>query len=296
MHKIVSPSAQGYPIIVYQSEKTRAINVGYIHKEKKKESFIPGRLLFGPLRETITSQAMIETFQLPEMQKILKKYIPQQISTITLLRETIACHLNLSLYQAGIKNHYGDAYIGATHIKGKGEIKTAYLYENTEGLNPHGLWIMSDSFCIGRNLIATMNSLLSKFHPDEILFIGTLTSRRGINAVGEVIAAHHIPTSFVAWGALFGVDEKTLYDMPWGHNDTEPLDLRDQQTFVSMYGPKLCVGGDFGNNYYSPTVALDLYKAQLKDHGITPKFPTVQELRRTYKPGELWEYNEITDP
>jgi hypothetical protein len=203
------------------------------------------------------------------------------------LRETLSCQLGVALYSIGVPSHFGDAYIGATHIKGDGEIRTAYLYENTEGLIPDGLWIIGESFCLGRNLAETMKSLLSKFTPAEILFIAPLASKRAIDYVGGIIAEKHIPTTYVAWGGLFGVDEVTLYDMPWGHKDTVPEDERDKQTFLNIYGPNLCVGGDFGNNYYSPTIAKKLYEDQLKEHSIIPNIPTAQEIQQIYSRDEI---------
>lgn len=281
------PSKYHQPIIILQSPHSRAINVGFLTKRKGGEKFIPGRLNFGPQREDDTYKATIESLKLPQITKLLKKYKPEKISTITVLRETLACRLGSALAAVGMQNHYGDAFIGATHIKGDGKIRTAYLYENTEGLTPDGLWIIAESFCIGRNLAATMNSLLSKFHPREILFIAPIASRRAINVVGGIIAKKHIPTTYVAWGGLFGVDEKTLYDMPWGHPDTEPLDLRDKNVFLSMYGSKLCVGGDFGNSYYSPILARKLYEEQLKEHHITPNLPTAKKILGVYRAGEI---------
>ena len=281
------PSTNNQPIIVLQSATSRALNVGYLLKKNGERQFIPCRLNFGYHREENTYQATLESLKIPLVSKILKKYKPKDISTITVLRETLACRLGSALAEVGVKNHYGDAFIGATHIKGNGDIKTAYLYENTEGLTPNGLWIIGESFCIGRNLAVTMKSLLSKFKPKEILFIAPIASRRGINLVGDIIAKKNIPTTFVSWGALFGVSEKTLYDMPWGHADTEPLDVRDQKLFISMYGPDLCMGGDFGNNYYSPSLAKELYEEQLKEFSIKPNFPTFKEIMKTYSSHEI---------
>ena len=257
--KSFPPSDHNQPIIVLQSPHSRSLNVGFLTKLNGATQFVPGRLNFGPRREDDTYQATIDSLKIRPVSKILKKYKPEEISTVTVLRETLACRLGSALMAVGMENHYGDAFIGATHIKGDGKIRTAYLYENTEGLTQNGLWIIAESFCVGRNLAATMNSLLSKFRPREILFIAPIASRRAINAVGGIIARKNIPTTFVAWGALFGVDEKTLYDMPWGHRDTEPLDSRDREVFISMYGPRLCVGGDFGNNYYGQVLARQLY-------------------------------------
>src|SRR5690349_864507 len=133
-------------VYTFTSPFIRAMQVGYI----KKDSFIPGRLNFGVERQLHTFEATKESLKLPEIAAILKKYSPKQISTITVLRETLCCQLGVSLYEEGINNHFGDAYIGATHIKGDGEIRTAYLYENTEGLTPDGLWVIGESFCLGR--------------------------------------------------------------------------------------------------------------------------------------------------
>jgi hypothetical protein len=285
--KLFPPSTHRQPIIILQSPHSRALNVGYLTKRNGTARFVPCRLNFGTRREDDTYQATVQSLNLPQVAKILKKYKPDEISTVTVLRETLACRLGSALAAVGIKSHYGDAFIGATHIKGEGKIRTAYLYENTEGLTPHGLWIIGESFCIGRNLAATMRSLLSKFKPKEILFIAPIASRRAINRVGSIIAKKHIPTTYVSWGALFGVNEQTLYDMPWGHPDTEELDPRDRKVFISMYGPRLCVGGDFGNNYYSPQLARQLYEEQLKEHHIKPRFPSVKEILKLYRRGEL---------
>lgn len=281
------PSVHTHTIFVLQSPESRAITVGFLAKKNGKLSFIPGRLHFGAPRMVDTYKATVQSLAQPPIKRILTRYKPEHISTITVLRETLACNLPLALNDVGITNYYGDAYIGASHIKDNGPIRTAYLYENTEGLTPHGLWIIADSICMGRNLVATLESLLKKFAPKEILFVCPIASRLGINNVGAVIAKHKIPTTFVAWGALFGVDKKTLYDMPWGHPDTEPLDKRDQDLVVSMYGTKLCMGGDFGNAYYCPSLALDLYKDQLRSVPIKPKIPTVKQVLSIYKHGEI---------
>ncbi len=287
MKRYTTHSIHHHPIYTFSSANTRAMQVGYIQTSKKAQTFVPGRLNFGVIRQKDTFESTKESLQLPEISMILSKYSPDQISSVTLLRETISCDVGRALFEIGVHNHFGDAFIGATHIKGDGDIRTAYLYENTEGLTPDGLWIIAESFCIGRNLAETMKSLLSKFSPKEIIFVAPLASRRAINFVGEIIASKNIPTSYVAWGGLFGVDEKTLYDMPWGHQDTEPADERDKDTFIKMYSKDLCVGGDFGNNYYSPTIARALYHEQLKEHAITPKIPTIQELLQIYKSEEL---------
>lgn len=284
-YKTFSPSKYNQPIYVFQSPRTRAINVGFIDKAKNK--FVPGRLNFGVQRELDTAAATIQSLKLLPIKRIIKRFVPRDISTVTVLRETLACRLGRALFEIGATPHFGDAFIGASHIKGDGTIKTAYLYENIEGLTPNGLWIIADSICIGRNLAATMKSLLSKFHPKELLFIAPICSRVGINNIGAICAQNKIPTTFVAWGALFGVDAKTLYDMPWGHPDTEPLDKRDQDLMVSIYGKNLCMGGDFGNNYYCLSLALKLYHAQLKQHQIKPKIPTATEVLNIYKSAEI---------
>ena len=283
--RLFAPTNKGHQIIVLQSPESRALNVGSILVAKNKKIFTPGRLTLAHTREHLTYTTTVQSLQQPQVKKILAR--AKSISTITILRETLACRLGSALFEVGISRHYGDAFIGATHIKGDGDIKTAYLYENTEGLTPDGLWILADSICMGRNTSRAFSSLLAKFHPREILVLGPIASRRGINIISDVIATHAIPTTFVAWGALFGVDEKSLYDMPWGHKDTEPLYDRDQQFFLDMYGPKLCVGGDFGNDYYSPELAIDLYKTQLRDHSITPHIPSVSEALKVYTKKEL---------
>jgi hypothetical protein len=287
MYKQFTLSLPHQTIHSFSSAYTRALTVGYIQNYGKTQNFIPARCNLGVLRQKDTFEATKESLNIPQIDTILKTYVPQKISTVTLLRETLSCNLSQSLFDHGIHNHYGDAFIGATHIKGAGEIKTAYQYENTEGLVPDGLWLIAESFCLGRNLRETMNSLLSQFTPKEIIFVAPLASRRAIEYVGAIIAQKNIPVSYVSWGGLFGVDEKTLYDMPWGHKDTQPVDERDRQTFLKMYGPNLCVGGDFGNNYYSPSIAQELYEGQLKEHDVTPLIPSVEEIMTIYKQEEI---------
>lgn len=283
----VRSSKYDQPIILLQSPESRALNVGFIQKSGKTKRFVPGRLNFGPQREVDTYRAAVRTLQLSDVRKILGKYPPAAISTVTVLRETLACRLGSALTEIGLAGHFGDAFIGASHIKGKGEVKTAYFYENIEGLVNHGLWVIAESICVGRNLVATLDSLLSKFRPQEILMICPIASREGINHVGKIIEHHKVSATFVAWGALFGVDAVTKYDMPWGHPDTEPLDKRDQNLVVSMYGDKLCMGGDFGNNYYCPPLARKLYHEQLNKYHIHPKIPPVMKIERIYQTGEI---------
>lgn len=283
----VHPSSHHHSIIILQSPHSRAINVGYLQKKKDKVQFIPGRLNFGAQREHDTYEATVQSLQIPAIRKILRRYKPEEISTVTVLRETLSCQLGNALAAVGIRQHYGDAFIGASHIKDHGPIRTAYLYENVEGLTDKGIWVIADSICIGRNLVATMTSLLSNFHPKEIVFISPIASREGVDRIGALTAADNIPTTFVAWGALFGVDQKTRYDMPWGHTQTEPLDRRDQALMVSTYGTKLCMGGDFGNNYYCPPLALKLYKQQLREHRIKPNIPAASSILKIYRHSEI---------
>ena len=264
-------------VILFQSPASRAITVGFIQKNGKKQTFIPGRLNFGADRMQDTLAAMNQTLQTSPIKKILKKYKLTQISTVTVIREALAYHLPLALHQAGIKHHYGDAFVGATHNKKNKTITTDYSYENLEGLCPNGLWIVADSICMGRNLFATMTSLLKKHRPKELLYICPIASKRGIEYIGSISKKRNIPTTFVAWGALFGVGDN-LYDMPWGHKDTIALDERDRELFVQMYGPKLCVGGDFGNCYFSPSIAKKFYDDQLKEHHISPRIPKIQDV------------------
>ena len=270
-----------------QSRHSRAINTGFLEKRSHSSVFIPGRLNLGADREKDTYQATIQSLQIAPVKKILKRFKPGEISTVTVLRETLSCGLNRALDEIGISPHFGDAFIGASHIKGDGEIRTAYLYENIEGLHPKGLWIIADSICIGRNLASTMQSLLKKFQPAHILFISPIASRIGINNIGKITAGKNIPTTFVAWGALFGVDEETLYDMPWGHPDTQALDQRDQDLAVSIYGKNVCMGGDFGNNYYCPDLAIKLYQTQLTMHYVKPKIPSGKSVLKIYERSEL---------
>lgn len=271
------------PIILMQSASSRAINVGYL----QKSIFVPCRLNLGVSREKHTYQATIDSLKLPQVKKIIDRFNPNKISTITVLRETLACRLAQALTEVGMSAYFGDAFIGATHIKQSGKITTSYLYENIEGLHPKGLWVIADSICVGRNLVATMRSLLAKLHPKEILFICPIGSKLGIENVSKIIDRAKIPVTFVAWGALFGVSQKNWYDMPWGHPDTQALDLRDKQTFVNMYGEELCVGGDFGNDYYCPALAKKIYQQQLRKHNITPKIPTRQQILKIYNLDEL---------
>ena len=274
-------------IILTQTPISRAINLGYIAKDK----FIPGRLSLGYTRQQHTFLATVESLNLPEIKKILKKYSQNKISTITLLREGLACNLGAALSEVGIKEYYGDVFIGVSHFKKKGEIKAKYFYENVEGLCEGGLWIIAESICKGRNLEKTLISLLKNHQPKEIIFICPIASSIGINKIIQLFKNRKIKVTFVAWGALFGVSEKNLYDMPWGHKDTEPKDSRDQKTFVNIYGELLCVAGDFGNNYYAPYVAEKVYKEQLLEHKISPKIPSVKEILKTYKKEEflIWD-------
>ncbi len=281
--KHLSPTSYDQEIIVFQSPQSRAINVGFIQKNK----FVPGRLHFGVPRMLDTHEATVQSLQLPEIQTILKKYDPQQISTLVIMREAVACNLPVALSRAGVQNHFGDAFIGSTHIKDAGSITTDYKYENTEGLVRDGLWIAADSICMGRSFIPTFTSLFAKgLMPKEILFICPICSRRGIESFAGLLAKHNIKVTFLVWGALYGVGEN-LYDMPWGHPDTEVLDQRDRDVFAKMYGNKLCVGGDFGNYYFSPSLAQELYEIQLKELNITPKIPRVEEIGKIYKKEEI---------
>lgn len=280
-------SHDGHTIIVMQSPYSRALNVGYVQTSATDKKFVPGRLNLGAARELDTYQATIESCNMPEIQTILNKYQPDHISTITLLRETLSCRIGSALYEAGIRMHYGDAFIGTTHIKGEGEIKTAYLYENIEGLRAGGLWILADSICMGRNTGATLDQLFGKIKPDELIVLAPIASRVGIDEIGAKIAKHGIHATFIAWGGLFGVDEKTRYDMPWGHKNTEALDKRDQDLMIKTYGTNICMGGDFGNDYYCPTLALSLYYEQLKEHKVTPQIPMADEIMSLYHEDEI---------
>lgn len=282
-----APSTTGSKIFGFQSKETRALTVGYIKKTARKETFIPCREHLGALREQDAFQATVQSLQLPQLQRILHSYDSYAISTITLLRETIACHLSSALYEAGILMHYGDCFIGANHIKTKTSITTDYAYENTEGLNENGCWVIADSIAAGRNLIATLKSLLGKYHPKELIFIVSIGNRWGINEVSRVVSEYHVKATFVVWGALFGLNPENHYDEPWGLDDCEPIDLRDQTTFISMYSKDLCVGGDFGNDYYCPALAQKLYEKQLADLRITPKIPTAKQIRAVYTSDEI---------
>ncbi|HCM82851.1 MAG: hypothetical protein UW22_C0028G0012 [Candidatus Gottesmanbacteria bacterium GW2011_GWB1_44_11c] len=286
--KIFKETSSGNPIIGMQSKETRAINVGYIEKKGKTIKFIPGRLNLGQTREEDTAEATVQSLRLPQVKKILSSYDPDDISTVTLLRETIACQLPLALFKAGIARHHGDCFIGANHIKKAHSITTSYAYENIEGLNPHGLWIIADSVAAGRNLLSTLGSLLTKFRPEELLFLVPIGNRWGINRLSALVKKKKIKkTTFIVWGALFGLNPENKYDEPWGLPDCEPIDVRDQQTFIDMYGSDLCVGGDFGNDYYCPPLALKLYKEQLKQLSIVPRIPSVREIMKIYKKEEL---------
>ncbi|HYK08192.1 MAG TPA: hypothetical protein VEW42_01680 [Candidatus Eisenbacteria bacterium] len=284
--KKVSPTTQDFSIFIFQSPYSRAINVGFI-KKSNKPTFIPGRLNYGVPRMLDTHEATVQILQTAVAKKILKKYIPEKISTLVIMREAVACNLPVALARSGITNHYGDAFIGATHIKGAGPIRTDYRYENTEGLTKNGLWIVADSVCMGRSFLPTFTSLFAQgFIPKEILFILPLATRRGIEVFAPLLKKHGIHATFVAMGALFGVGDN-LYNLPWGHPDTEPLDTRDQDVFVRMYNDKLCVGGDFGNYYFAPPLAKEFYNDQLKELRITPHIPSAKEVFRIYTKEEL---------
>lgn len=280
--KSLKPTSYNQSILLFQSKYSRALNVGFI----QGKTFIPGRLHFGTARMADTLDAMQQTFSLPQFQQILKKFDPIHISTVTVIREALAYQLPQALHNTGTQNYFGDAFVGATHKKDNGPITTLYGYENTEGLVPDGLWIIGDSICMGRNLEATINSLLEKYTPKEIIFVCPIASRIGIEKIGKITAEKNIPTSFFAWGALFGVGEN-LYDMPWGHPDTESLDERDQKVFVDMYNDTLCVGGDFGNDYFSPTIAKAFYDQQIQELGITPKIPDTEAIQKIYTSEEI---------
>lgn len=134
---------------------------------------------------------------------------------------------------------------------------------------------------------ATLTSLLSKYKPKEIILICPFANRLGVNNVSAVIKSFGVPVTFVVWGALFGLEPTMHYDEPWGLPDCEPLDNRDRDTFVSIYGKDLCVGGDFGNDFFCPSLAFKLYKEQLKKHRISPKIPTAKEILAVYRKEEL---------
>lgn len=291
--KIFSPTTSGHSIIGIQSPSTRALTVGFIKKTKKSETFVPCRLNFGTARQQDSFKATVETLGLPQIQKILRKYKPEHISTVTILRETFACNLPIALTKAGIKGHYGDCFIGASHVKTATSITTNYSYENSEGLYTKGLWIMADSIAEGRNLKATLTSLLSKYHPKEIILICPFANRLGVDKVSEIIKSYGVPVTFVVWGALFGLEPTMHYDEPWGLPDCEPLDKRDQDTFISMYSKTLCVGGDFGNDFFCPSLAIQLYEDQLKKQHITPKIPTVKKILSIYKRSELVVHSDL---
>ncbi|MFH0750177.1 MAG: hypothetical protein V1917_04685 [Candidatus Gottesmanbacteria bacterium] len=286
-HHTFSPTSSGHPIIGFQSKETRALTVGYIKKNHNKERFISCREHVGALREEDAFTATVQSLQLSPIQELLKRYEPHAISTITLLRETIACRLSSALYYAGIKIHHGDCFIGANHIKTGTSITTSYAYENTEGLCENGLWVIADSIAAGRNLIATLNSMLGKYHPKELVFIVPIGNRWGINEVSRVVAEHDVKATFVVWGALFGLNPENKYDEPWGLPDCEPIDIRDKETFVSIYGKHLCVGGDFGNDYYCPALAKKLYEKQLEELQIIPNIPTAEHIRSLYSSEEI---------
>jgi hypothetical protein len=285
--KVFAPTTSGHTIIGIQSPSTRALTVGFIRKTGKKETFIPCRLNFGTERQKDSFNATVESLSLPQIQKILKKYKPEHVSTVTILRETFACNLPIALTKAGFPNHYGDCFIGANHVKTKTSITTSYTYENTEGLYTKGLWLMADSIAEGRNLKATLTSLLSKYHPKEIILICPFANRLGVDNVSAIIKSFGVPVTFVVWGALFGLEPTMHYDEPWGLPECEPLDVRDRDMFVSIYGKTLCVGGDFGNDFFCPSLAMDLYRNQLKNQHITPKIPSMKEILNVYRKEEL---------
>lgn len=282
------PDKFGHPIFGFQCAHTRALTVGFIQTiSKEKAQFIPCRLHLGAPRMEDAFEAVVETLRLPKAQSILSEFDPSEISTVTLLRETLALNLPVALSRAGVRSHYGDCFIGANHMKEQGKITTSYTYENVEGLNPKGLWVLSDSIAAGRNLITTLTSLLTKFTPSEILAIVPIGNRWGINQIGKILWQFGIKTTFFVWGALFGLNPENRYDEPWGLPDAEPIDDRDQKTFISMYSPNLCVGGDFGNDFYCPPLARKLYDQQIESLEIVPKIPTVKKILDTYKKEEL---------
>jgi len=285
--KTFRETSSGHPIIGFQSKETRALNVGFIEKKKNTMTFIPGRLNLGQTREEDTARATIQSLSLPHVKKILSKFQSKNISTVTLLREGVALQLPLALYHVGIREHYGDCYIGSYHIKRPHSIITAYLYENTEGLKDQGLWIIGDSIAAGRSLRKTLTSLFSKFRPKEILFIAPIANRYGLEVISALVAKKKVPATFVIWGALFGLNPVNKYDELWGPPDCEPIDVRDQKTFIDMYGPNLCVGGDFGNDYYCPALALKLYDEQLKLLKIKPNIPTAKKILSIYNKEEI---------
>jgi len=286
-YKEFSPTIDGYPIVGLQSPQTRTLNVGYIEKTKNKSSFIPCRLNLGGFREQMTQEATIQSLSLPYIFKIISKYNSNRISTITILREGLACHLSTALLHAGINSHFGDCFVGVNHVKKPNSITASYKYENKEGLSKEGLWIIADSVAAGRNMVATLRSLLSQCRPNELLFIIPIGNRWGINKISQLVAKYKLKSTFLIWGALFGLNPVNRYDEPWGLPDCEPIDVRDQKTFVDMYGPRLCVGGDFGNDFYCVSFALKLYKDQLKEIKIIPKIPKVKDLLKTYKKSEF---------
>ncbi|OGK10134.1 hypothetical protein A2767_05200 [Candidatus Roizmanbacteria bacterium RIFCSPHIGHO2_01_FULL_35_10] len=285
--KEFAPTVNNFPIIGIQSPETRSLNVGYIEKQGRRSSFIPCRLNLGGFCETMAEAATIQSLNTPLIKKIITQYNPSEISTITILREAAACHLSTALYQVGVNNYYSDCFIGATHVKKANLITASYQYENKEGLCKGGFWIIADSIAAGRNLTVTLKSLLPKYQPKEILFLVPIGNRWGINRLSQLLNKHKIKATFLVWGALFGLNPENRYDEPWGLPDCEPIDYRDQQTFISIYGPDLCVGGDFGNDFYCVYLALELYKEQLKKLKIKPKIPSLEQVLKIYKPDEL---------
>jgi hypothetical protein len=105
--------------------------------------------------------------------------------------------------------------------------------------------------------------------------------------VSALVAKKRIPATFLVWGALFGLNPENKYDEPWGLPDCEPIDARDQKTFVEMYSKDLCVGGDFGNDYYCPPLAIKLYEEQLKQLNIKPNIPTAKKILSIYNKEEI---------
>lgn len=286
-YKEFKPTIDNFPILGFQSSETRSINVGLFEEKKGKLDFIPCRLNLGGFREEMTYKATVQTFGLPKVRKIIDKYKNDKISTVTILREASACRLSSALYKTGIKNHFGDCFIGANHVKKSDSITVKYSYENKEGLCNGGLWILADSIAAGRNILATFNALLTTHKPKEILFLVPIGNRWGINKISNLIASYKIKATFVVWGALFGLNPENRYDEPWGLEDCEPIDKRDQKTFVDMYGPHLCVGGDFGNDYYCPLLARELYADQLKKYKIKPQIPSYKSLMKTYSKNDF---------
>lgn len=121
-------------VILLQTPPSRAINVGYILNNK----FIPGRLNFGVQRIQHTYQATIDSLSLPEIIKILGSYTENKISTVTIMREGLACNKEI-IFICPIASNIGIEKI--SNFLSKQKIKTTFRKSNC----PPGGWTDQDT-------------------------------------------------------------------------------------------------------------------------------------------------------